>query len=187
MIECSREDISPFTWADTVEGVVANVEQLTSPNFDERINADALSLIVVHYISLPAGHFGGNDIKRLFTNTLDFQSHGDYSSLRDLRVSAHFLVERSGTVTQFVACSRRAWHAGVSSWRGRDACNEFSIGIELEGDRFQTFEPRQIASLQQLIFLLRERYSISDVVGHEHICPGRKDDPGPGFDWSCFD
>jgi AmpD protein len=154
-----------------------------SPNFGPRPDGTVISLAVLHSISLPPGEFGGGDIERLFTNTLDCDSHPYYDGLRGLQVSAHFLLRRDGTVQQFVSCDRRAWHAGVSAWRGRSNCNDWSIGIELEGLEGGLFEAAQYAMASRLLRSLRRRYPLREVVGHEHIAPGRKADPGAGFDW----
>lgn len=142
-----------------------------------------MSLVVLHSISLPPGEYSGDCIERLFTNRLDFESHPYFQSIRGLRVSAHFLVRRDGKLLQFVSCDERAWHAGASTWRGRDDCNDYSIGIELEGLEGQTFEPAQYAALASLLRALDRRYPIAEVVGHEHVAPARKHDPGAGFDW----
>lgn len=166
------------------EGWLAGVRRMPSPNCDERPADSVISLIVVHAISLPPSQFGGDGIERLFTNTLDPDAHPYYRGIHALRVSAHFLVRRDGSPVQFVACSKRAWHAGVSSWRGRDRCNDFSIGIELEGCDTLPFEAPQYCTLADLIRILRQRYAIEDVVGHTDIAPGRKSDPGPFFDWT---
>jgi AmpD protein len=142
-----------------------------------------VELIVVHSISLPPGEYGGDSIERLFTNRLDWEAHPYFSQIRNLKVSSHFLVLRSGDCMQFVDCNRRAWHAGRSSWRGRENCNDFSIGIELEGLEGNPFEPAQYETLSRLVGAVTRRYPITAVVGHEHVAPGRKFDPGPGFDW----
>jgi AmpD protein len=141
------------------------------------------TLAVVHAISLPPGHWGGDAVERFFTNTLDLSLHPYYQGLQGMRVSAHFFVRRCGRVLQFVSCEQRAWHAGVSSWQGRDNCNDWSVGIELEGLDGQLFEAAQYAALAQLLRVLWRRYGLTEAVGHEHIAPGRKFDPGPGFDW----
>lgn len=154
-----------------------------SPNFGPRPDGTLISLAVLHSISLPPGEFGGGDIERLFTNTLDCDSHPYYDGLRGLQVSAHFLVRRDGNAQQFVSCDRRAWHAGASTWRGRSNCNDWSIGIELEGLEGGRFEAAQYATAARLLRSLRRRYPLQEVVGHEHIAPGRKADPGAGFDW----
>ncbi|WP_342129968.1 1,6-anhydro-N-acetylmuramyl-L-alanine amidase AmpD [Hydrogenophaga sp. OTU3427] len=157
-----------------------------SPNFGPRPAGTAIDLIVVHSISLPPGVFGGGEIEALFHNRLDWDAHPYFQGIRGLRVSAHFLVRRDGSVLQFVACDQRAWHAGQSSWRGRDNCNDYAIGIELEGLEGGLFEAAQYAALATLCQRLARRYPIVQVVGHEHVSPGRKFDPGPGFDWPAF-
>jgi AmpD protein len=159
------------------------VERVESPNQDERAADGAPTLVVVHNISLPPGTFGGRAIDALFTNTLDHDAHPYYRSLVDLRVSAHFVVRRDGALAQFVSCRRRAWHAGVSSFEGRARCNDFSIGIELEGDDLTPFEDAQYARLIALVDALTARYPIEAIAGHSDIAPGRKTDPGPHFDW----
>ena len=154
-----------------------------SPNQGPRPRGAAVTLAVVHSISLPPGQYGGDAIERLFQNRLDHAAHPYYDGLRGLRVSAHFLVRRDGELIQFVSCDRRAWHAGPSVWRGRRDCNDWSIGIELEGLEGQAFEPAQYASLARILRAVRRRYGVCEAVGHEHVAPGRKQDPGPGFDW----
>jgi len=165
------------------EGVLAGAVQVPSPNWDERPPDSAVSLLVVHNISLPPGEFGGEAIVQLFTNTLDFAAHPYYESLRDLKVSAHFLVHREGELIQLVPCAKRAWHAGSSSWRGRERCNDFSVGVELEGADEHAYSDSQYSRLAELLVALRRRYPIVDVVGHVDIAPGRKTDPGSAFDW----
>jgi AmpD protein len=155
-----------------------------SPNFGPRPAGTAVTLVVLHSISLPPGVFGGDDVERLFMNRLDPDAHPFYAGLRGLQVSAHFFIRRNGAVQQFVSCDQRAWHAGVSHWRGRDNCNDWSIGIELEGLEGGVFEAAQYRRLGVLLPLLRHRYPVQEAVGHEHIAPGRKADPGPGFDWA---
>jgi len=142
-----------------------------------------ISLIVVHGISLPPGRFGGDGVTRLFTNTLDPGADPYYPGIAHLRVSAHFFVRRNGAAVQFVACARRAWHAGVSSWRGRTSCNDFSVGIEMEGTDDLAYTTRQYLMLARLARALRRRYPIRDMAGHSDVAPGRKTDPGPAFDW----
>jgi AmpD protein len=168
------------------EGVLAGAVQVPSPNCDERPVNAAVWLLVVHNISLPPGEFGGEAVLQLFTNTLDFAAHPYYETLRDLNVSAHFLVRRESELIQLVPCAKRAWHAGSSSWRGRERCNDFSVGVELEGADDQAYSERQYSRLAQLLVVLRRRYPIVDVVGHVDIAPGRKSDPGPAFDWGHF-
>ena len=138
---------------------------------------------MVHSISLPPGLYGGDQVERFFDNRLDAAEHPYFEALKGVRVSAHFFIRRTGRVLQFVSCDQRAWHAGVSSWAGREQCNDHSIGIELEGLEGQTFERAQYAALARLLRSAAQRYPIDAVVGHEDIAPGRKGDPGPGFDW----
>jgi len=154
-----------------------------SPNFGPRPGAERPSLVVLHSISLPAGVYGGPEIEALFTNGLDCSAHPAFEALRGLEVSAHFLIRRDGELLQFVSADERAWHAGQSRFRGRERCNDFSIGIELEGLEGDAFEDAQYEVLQGLMRALGEHYPLDAVVGHEHIAPGRKADPGPGFDW----
>jgi AmpD protein len=155
-----------------------------SPNFGLRPNGAGIDLIVVHSISLPPGQYGSGAVQQLFANTLGWDAHPYFQSIRGLQVSSHFFVERDGTLWQFVDCDQRAWHAGQSSYRGRDQCNDDSIGIELEGLEGQTFEPVQYEVLARLCADIAARYPVAHVAGHEHIAPGRKQDPGPGFDWT---
>jgi AmpD protein len=156
---------------------------IASPNFGPRPTGTAVTLAVVHSISLPPGVLGGDAVERLFTNRLDWDAHPFFQGIRGLEVSAHFFVRRSGRTLQFVSCEQRAWHAGQSIWRGRDNCNDWSIGIELEGLEGGGFEPAQMQQLVSLLRALCRRYPIDEAVGHQHIAPGRKGDPGPGFDW----
>jgi AmpD protein len=165
------------------EGWARSVERVPSPNHDARPDGTDPSLIVIHNISLPPGVFGGRAIDALFTNTLDPGEHPYYEGLRELRVSSHFLIRRDGGLVQFVACGLRAWHAGISSFRGRERCNDFSIGIELEGDDHSAFEATQYEVLFALVRALVRRYPIVAIAGHSDIAPGRKTDPGPFFDW----
>lgn len=159
---------------------------LPSPNHGPRPAPalPAIDLIVVHSISLPPGQYGTGAVQQLFTNTLDWDAHPYYQGIRGLEVSAHFFIDRSGTLWQFVDCDRRAWHAGQSSYRGRGQCNDDSIGIELEGLEGLAFESAQYDTLARLCQDLAERYPIQHLAGHEHIAPGRKQDPGSGFDWA---
>ncbi len=142
-----------------------------------------VDLVLIHSISLPPGAYGGTDIERLFLNQLDVTAHPYFMQIRGLQVSSHFVIRRDGQVLQFVSCDERAWHAGVSNWRGRPHCNDFAVGIELEGLEGDTFEDRQYETLVRLVGALAERYPIDGVAGHQHVAPGRKQDPGPGFDW----
>ncbi|HEV8691412.1 MAG TPA: 1,6-anhydro-N-acetylmuramyl-L-alanine amidase AmpD [Ideonella sp.] len=157
-----------------------------SPNFGPRPSGTEVSLVVLHSISLPPGEYGGDAVERLFTNRLDADAHPSFAVLRGLQVSAHFFLRRDGEWRQFVSCDQRAWHAGVSSWRGRDNCNDYSIGIELEGLEGERFEAVQYERLATLLRALQARYGRFDVAGHEHVAPGRKKDPGPGFDWAAL-
>lgn len=168
------------------DGWSSGVERVPSPNFDARTAGTAIDLLVIHNISLPPGRFGGPYIADLFCNRLDCDVHSYFNQLRTLKVSAHFLIRRDGSVMQFVSANDRAWHAGVSSFGGRERCNDFSIGIELEGTDFEPFEHRQYAALVALTQALRACYPLADVAGHEHIAPGRKTDPGPFFDWTLY-
>jgi AmpD protein len=165
------------------DGWVRGVRRVESPNRDARPPGCVASLIVVHAISLPPSQFGSDDIARLFTNTLDPDAHPYFAGISQLRVSAHFLIRRDGQLLQFVACHERAWHAGESVWRGRQRCNDFSIGIELEGCDELPFEAAQYQQLLDLLKVLCAAYPIDAVVGHSDIAPARKTDPGPFFDW----
>lgn len=165
-------------------GWVAEARRIDSPNADERPAGMPVELVVVHNISLPPGQYGGDGVIELFGNRLDPAAHPYYRDIHALKVSAHFFVRRDGELIQFVPCSKRAWHAGVSSWCGRARCNDFSIGIELEGRDDEPYTDAQYARLQELLALLRSSYPIAGVVGHCDIASGRKTDPGPAFDWS---
>jgi N-acetyl-anhydromuramoyl-L-alanine amidase len=165
-------------------GIVRIARQVPSPNQDERPEGSGIRLVVIHGISLPPGRYGGPGIVELFTNRLDRTAHPYYATIAALRVSAHFLIRRDGELIQFVSCAARAWHAGASTWCGADRCNDFSIGIELEGADDDAYDDAQYATLIPLVAALRARYAIEDVVGHSDIAPARKTDPGPRFDWS---
>ncbi|HEX7438706.1 MAG TPA: 1,6-anhydro-N-acetylmuramyl-L-alanine amidase AmpD [Caldimonas sp.] len=169
---------------DWVGGWFDGARRCPSPNCTARPPASAVSLALVHSISLPPGSYGGDGIERLFTNRLDWDAHPYYEEIRGIEVSSHFLIRRDGELVQFVSCDERAWHAGRSEWRGRTQCNDFSVGIELEGLEGETFETVQYAVLVELLRALARRYPIDAVAGHEHVAPGRKRDPGPGFDWA---
>lgn len=168
------------------DGWVRGVRKVASPNCDRRPPGIAIELLVIHNISLPPGEFGGDAIEHLFTNTLQVEAHPCYAQLRGLKVSAHFLLRRDGEIIQFVSCHKRAWHAGISSWQGRSRCNDFSIGVELEGSDEALFDDRQYAALARLTRVLRRGYPIRGVAGHSDIAPGRKTDPGPCFDWARY-
>lgn len=167
-------------------GLVVGCQQLPSPNFDGRPVGEEINLLVIHSISLPPGQFGGQFVDALFTNRLDYSLHPYFETLRGLRVSAHFLIRQDGSLVQFVSCLKRAWHAGQSAWKGRTRCNDFSIGIELEGADNAAFTTAQYVKLVELTKLLQDRFPVSDIVGHSDIAPGRKTDPGPLFDWSFY-
>ena len=166
------------------QGWWQDAEKCESPNFGPRPSAANIDLIVLHSISLPPGEFGNGAVPKLFTNQLDWDAHPYFQSIRGLEVSAHFFIERTGKVWQFVSCDQRAWHAGKSAYRGRSNCNDDSIGIELEGLEGDRFEAVQYERLGQLCMALSQTYPIQYIAGHEHIAPGRKKDPGPGFDWA---
>jgi AmpD protein len=167
-------------------GAVRAARQVPSLNCDDRPPGTKISLLVVHNISLPPGRFGGDAIERFFTNRLDPSAHPYFATIAAQRVSAHFLIPRDGRLVQFVPCERRAWHAGESRWRGRERCNDFSIGVELEGTDDLPYEAAQYAMLVRLTRALRRRYPIADFAGHSDIAPGRKTDPGNAFDWARF-
>jgi AmpD protein len=154
-----------------------------SPNCDQRPDGVAVTLVVLHSISLPPGEYGGDAIERFFTNCLDPAAHPYFAQICSWKVSAHYLVRRNGEVIQFVAPGKRSWHAGVSSWRGRERCNDFSIGIELEGTDQGPFEDAQYQALERLLGELRRQFPLRDIAAHSDVAPGRKSDPGPRFDW----
>jgi AmpD protein len=180
-----REDGRPCPFgALDAAGWLSGANRIHSPNFDERPAGASVDLIVIHAISLPPGEFGGAGIVQLFTNALDPAGHPYYAEIHALRVSAHFLIRRDGELIQFVSCDKRAWHAGASCWRGRERCNDFSLGIELEGCDDRPFEEAQYQCLQALLARLRQRYPEAAIAGHADVAPGRKSDPGPCFDWT---
>lgn len=168
-------------------GWVIPAEHQPSPNFDARPGDSEPRLIVVHAISLPPGVFGGPYIVDFFLNRLDANADPYFKTIAAVTVSAHFLIRRDGTLIQFVSCNDRAWHAGASCWKGVERCNDFSIGIELEGCDEIAFEGAQYETLNALVTLIRRAFPIDDVVGHSDIAPGRKTDPGPYFDWRKVD
>ena len=168
-------------WA---QGWYRYARRCPSPNFGARPARTPIHLVVVHAISLPPGEYGSSHVLDLFTNHLAIHEHPYFQSLQGLQVSAHFFIRRQGQLWQLVSCDDRAWHAGVSSFNGQDQCNDFSIGIELEGLDGHTFEASQYETLSTLCAALRDAYPIEHIVGHEHIAVGRKQDPGPGFDWA---
>jgi AmpD protein len=165
------------------DGWLSGCRRVESPNQDARPDGAPPTLLVVHSISLPPGQFGGDAIERLFTNRLDPEAHPYFREIEGLEVSSHFLIRRDGELVQFVPTSRRAWHAGDSSWRGRRRCNDFSLGVELEGTDDGPFEAAQYQRLAALISILRKRIPLRELAAHSEIAPGRKTDPGPGFDW----
>ena len=158
--------------------------RIASPNFGPRPAGASIDLVVVHSISLPPGVYGGDEVQRLFTNTLDWDAHPYFQQIRGMQVSAHFFIRRDGALLQFVSCDDRAWHAGSSSYRGRENCNDDSVGIELEGLEGETFEAAQYEALAAVCSALAQHYPIRHIAGHEHIAPVRKIDPGPGFEWA---
>jgi AmpD protein len=179
-----KADASPGTLG-AVDGAgwLAGARRRPSPHCDERPAGCAIELLVVHGISLPPGRFDSAPVERLFEDRLDPAGHPAFEPLRGLRVSAHFLIERDGGLVQFVSCARRAWHAGRSSWEGRAACNDFSIGVELIGSEFEPYATAQYRTLTALQAALSAAYPIRATRGHSEIAPGRKTDPGPLFDW----
>jgi N-acetyl-anhydromuramoyl-L-alanine amidase len=167
-------------WRD---GWWSKARACASPNFGPRPAGTSIDLALIHSISLPPGSYGEGCIERLFTNRLDWDAHPYFQQIRGLEVSSHFVILREGALLQFVSCDERAWHAGASSWRGRANCNDYSVGIELEGLEGERFEEPQYATLVELLRALAEQYPIGAVVGHEHVSAGRKHDPGEGFEW----
>jgi AmpD protein len=165
-------------------GWLAGAERLPSPNHDARPSGEMVRLLVIHAISLPPGEFGGNAVIDFFTNQLEPAEHLYFATIADRRVSAHFFIRRDGRLIQFVSVAARAWHAGASCWRGRERCNDYSLGVELEGDDHSAYTDAQYEMLKRLLTALRERYPLEACVGHADIAPGRKTDPGPHFDWS---
>jgi len=165
-------------------GWLPGATQLCSPNYDSRPYKHDVHLVVLHSISLPPGRYHGDAVERLFMGRLDPDEHPYYERIRGARLSAHFVIRRNGQLLQFVSCNERAWHAGVSAWNGRPRCNDFSVGVELEGLEGDPFEEAQYETLIPLLDALCDRYPIKAVAGHEHVAPDRKTDPGPGFQWS---
>ena len=161
----------------------SEAQHVPSPNFGPRPANAVVDLVVIHSISLPPGIYGGPEVQQLFTNTLDWDAHPYFQTIRGMEVSSHFFIQRSGIVLQFVSCNERAWHAGKSCYRGRDNCNDDSIGVELEGTDEDAFTRLQYESLHRLCTAISQNYRIQHLAGHEHIAPGRKTDPGPGFLW----
>jgi AmpD protein len=166
-----------------MQGWYRFARRLDSPNFGPRPAGMSPELLILHSISLPPGDYGTGQVQRLFCNELDWDTHPYFNGIRGLQVSAHFFIERGGQLWQFVSCDDRAWHAGASVHQGRANCNDFSIGIELEGLEGLLFDDAQYDTLAQLSSALLAAYPIASLTGHEHVAPGRKQDPGPGFDW----
>ena len=175
-----RHAALPARWR---QGWWSGANRRRSPNCGPRPAGIAVELVVLHSISLPPGVYGGDAIERLFNNQLGGNEHPYFAQISGLQVSAHFLLRRDGQALQFVSCDQRAWHAGESHWRGRDNCNDWSIGIELEGLEGEAFEPAQYSELAALLRAIARRYPVQALAGHEHVAPGRKQDPGAGFDW----
>jgi AmpD protein len=180
MPDTLREPPHPHEW---LKGWWQGARHCPSPNFGPRPEGMPITLAVIHSISLPPGQYGGDHIEQLFTNQLDWSAHPYFEQIRGLEVSSHFVIRRDGEVVQFVSVLDRAWHAGTSSWQGLSNCNHHSVGIELEGLEGETFEAPQYKALVQLIWALNQAWPLHLIAGHEHIAPGRKADPGPGFEW----
>ena len=176
-----QPETSAKDWAG---GWLSMARHCPTPNHGPRPDGAQIDLIVLHSISLPPGVYGGPEVEQLFTNTLNWDAHPYFGQIRGMEVSAHFFIRRDGELVQFVDADARAWHAGASCWRGRNNCNDDSIGVELEGLEGELFEAPQYATLGQLCRHLKARYPVRHIAGHEHIAPGRKLDPGPGFDWA---
>ncbi|MCP4598121.1 1,6-anhydro-N-acetylmuramyl-L-alanine amidase AmpD [Neptuniibacter sp.] len=171
------------------DGWLEGVNKVPSPNYNDRLESDVVSLLVIHNISLPPRQYGGGYVHKFFQNKLPVAEHPYFATIKELEVSAHFLIERCGTVTQFVPVDKRAWHAGISQFDGREGCNDFSIGIELEGCDEDEFTSSQYLSLSELTDVLRRIYPTitqQRIAGHSDIAPGRKTDPGPCFDWERY-
>jgi AmpD protein len=165
-------------------GYLPQVTQIESPNYDLRSSKQTISLVVIHCISLPPNKFGNSHIEDFFKNDLDVSQHTYFKKIKDLKVSSHFLIKRKGELIQFVSCLKKAWHAGESVWKNKKNCNDFSIGIELEGSDIIKYEDIQYKVLLKLLKSLRMKYPVTDIVGHSDIAPGRKTDPGHFFDWN---
>lgn len=178
-----------YTEYDSVTGLVRNARQIASPNFDERPEGEAIEAVIIHAISLPPGEYGGNHVENLFCNQLEKEGHPYFAEIAEIKVSAHFYINRSGELIQFVPVHKRAWHAGVSSCMGRQAVNDFSIGIELEGcddDGFEEAQYRTLVALTHSLISGIPALTSEHIYGHQDIAPGRKTDPGPGFNWKAY-
>jgi len=172
-----------------VDGRCSGARQASSTHFNQRPNISDISLLVIHNISLPAADFNGNSVEQFFCDQLDFSAHASFADLMDLKVSSHLFIRRDGEIIQFVNLNERAWHAGVSQFEGRENCNDYSIGIELEGTDFEPFTSQQYQKLSQVTLEIMQNYpkiTTSQICGHSDIAPGRKTDPGPFFDWSRY-
>lgn len=170
----------PAIWMD---GWYAPAQRIDSPNFGARPEGACIDLVVIHSISLPPGQYEGPEVQALFTNQLDWDAHPYFTQIKGLQVSAHFFIRRDGALIQFVSTKNRAWHAGQSEYRGRPQCNDDSVGIELEGLEGDVFTQAQYVQLARLCQDLHDHHPIAHVAGHEHVAPGRKQDPGSGFAW----
>lgn len=182
----SNSELKTYPLKLNAAGYVETATQIASPNFDTRPDNCKIDLIVIHNISLPPNKYGGAGVVQLFTNQLNPNEHPYYAEIYTRKVSSHFFIRRDGELMQFVSCLQRAWHAGVSSWNNRERCNDFSVGIELEGSDYEAFAAAQYKTLRKLITCLKNNYPIQHVVGHSDIAPGRKTDPGPYFDWQAI-
>lgn len=174
---------------DSQTGLLDEAEFIPSPNCDERPDAGQIDLLIIHNISLPPQQFGGPYISQLFTNKINPEEHPFFNEIKDLRVSAHLLIRRDGSIIQYVPFHKRAWHAGLSEFDGRERCNDFSIGIELEGADDVPYEPIQYQKLQQASLAILQEYpkiTLERICGHCDVAPERKTDPGPAFDWQYF-
>jgi len=178
-----NHSVDPMLWH---KGWYRFAIHVPSPNFGTRPPNCLIDLIVLHAISLPPGKYGGPEVQQLFTNQLDWHAHPYFRQIEGLTVSSHFFVRRNGELWQFVSCDDRAWHAGVSNYRGRNNCNDDSIGIELEGLEGELFETAQYDTLTKICSAIMHQFPIEHIAGHEHVAPGRKGDPGAGFDWVYF-
>lgn len=169
-------------------GYLDEAHQINSPNFDDRPSEHEINLLVIHNISLPPNDYGGSGVIELFTNQIKPDAHPYYQTLVGVKVSTHFFIRREGSIIQFVSCLKRAWHAGESSWQNKTRCNDFSIGIELEGSDTEAFTDQQYTALTSLTLAIQENHPIThaDITGHSDIAPGRKTDPGPHFDWARY-
>ncbi len=179
-------NIMRITGDGLLQGAHRNIRFIASPNCDARPEGTAITLLVIHNVSLPPGEFGGDGVTELFTNRLRPETHPYYATISGLKVSSHFFIRRDGEIIQFVSCNQRAWHAGLSCWQGKTRCNDFSIGIELEGSDHTPFSGAQYTALAALTQCLCTDYPISDITGHLHIAPDRKTDPGPCFNWQTY-